>query len=149
MFEMPCTFCNLQLEIFANNLLLKSHFVKYLAPFNLDKSSSKVGIGSASKTVMLLSFLKSIHNLIVLSFFITTVIGEAYGDDDRLMIPEASMLSTSVSTASVACTGSGYCLILNGVSSTTRILCSIHRVLPGKSLKVSENPCSKSVTSFC
>ena len=146
MFEMPCTFCNLQLE---EEPFVKSHFVKYLAPFNLDKSSSKVGIGSASKTVMLLSFLKSIHNLIVLSFFITTVIGEAYGDDDRLMIPEASMLSTSVSTASVACTGSGYCLILNGVSSTTRILCSIHRVLPGKSLKVSENPCSKSLTSFC
>ena len=50
------------------------------------------------------------------------VIGEAYGDDDRLMMPDESILSISVSIESVACTGSGYCFILKGVSSTNRIV---------------------------
>ena len=53
------------------------------------------------------------------------MIGEAYGDDDRLMMPEEGKLSISVLIESVACTGSGYCFILKGVTSTNRIVCSM------------------------
>ena len=100
--------------------------MKYRAPFNFETNSSKVGIGSASKKVMLFNLLKYMHNLMVLSFFITTVIGKAYGDDDRLMMPDESILSISASTESIACMGRGYCFILKGVSSTNRIVCSMH-----------------------
>ena len=101
---------------------VRSHLVKYRAPFNFETNSSKVGIGSASKTMMRFNLLNSMHNLMVLSIFIATVIGEAYGDDHRLMMPDKSMLSISASIESVACTGSGYCFILKSVSSTNRIM---------------------------
>ena len=53
-------------------------------------------IGSASKTVMRFNLLKSMHNLMVLSIFITTVIGEEYGGDDRLMMPDESIIVLSI-----------------------------------------------------
>ena len=84
-----------------------------------------MGIGSASKTMMRFKFLKSMHNLVVLSFFITTWIGEACGDDDRLMMPDESIISISASIESIECTGTGYCFILKGVSSTNQVVCSM------------------------
>ena len=79
--------------------------MKYRAPLSFETGLSKVEMGSASKTVMRFNLLKSRQNLMVLSLFITTVIREAYGDDDRVMMPEEGILSMSVLVASVAVVG--------------------------------------------
>ena len=73
-------------EEFVKILCFRSIFVRYLAPLISSIKSSILGIVNGSGTVTLFKFLKSIHNLIELSGFLTGTIGNDHGLSDGSII---------------------------------------------------------------
>ena len=74
-------------------------------------------------TVTLFNFLKLIQNLLVPSFFLTSTIGDAYGELDGSMMRIFIMSSTSAFTVSLRANGSAYGLLQIGSGVLKVISC--------------------------
>ena len=116
-----------------------------LYPASLGKVCSILGIGSASKTVILFKTIKSVKKWYELPFFFTITTGEQYGLPEHSTTPKSIIDLISSPTVSSILNGNGYCLICTGVCMVNLMSWSNKVVLPGLSENVSENSCTREV----
>ena len=86
-------------------------------------TSSIFGIGSASNSVTLLSFRKSMQNRIETSFFGTRTTGDEYGEADFSITPSYSISLISESMTLRTLNGTGYPFDLIGSDINNLISC--------------------------
>ena len=89
------------------------------------------------------------HNRLLLSFLSIRTIGDVYGESEGLIMSIFSMLSTSSRIVSCKVCGTVYCFLWIGLLEVSLMLCSQMFVLPGRSVRTSENSLSMFFSWCC